>query len=118
VFADPQSVTYATVAKTLPRIGSGENESFYKLNDAGVVYQLTLGHSFAKRNRTTARLRRDSFSDDPLIDTNNILASMTASLTIDFPNAGLTSTDAQSLANALVAWCSPANILKLVNGET
>jgi hypothetical protein len=118
VFADPQSVTYATVAKSLPAIGRSDLQSDYKLNDGGTVYLLSLSHQWKNRNRVVARLRRDSFASDPLVPANNILASMTATLTIDFPSVGITPTDAQSLAKALVSWASDANILKLVNGET
>lgn len=118
MFTDPQTVTYAAAAKALPAIGRGDNESTYRLNDAGVVYDLSLSHQFAKRNRVVARLRRDSFADDPLVDSSNILASMTATFTIDFPTSGVTVTDAQNLGNALVAWLTSANVLKLANGET
>lgn len=118
MFADPQSVTYATVAKSLPAIGRTDLQSEYKLNDAGVVYDLTLSHQFKARNRVVARLRRDSFVADPVTPTQNLLASATVSFTIDFPNVGLAPADAQSLAKALVGWLTDANILKLVNGET
>lgn len=118
MFADPQAVTYATVAKSLPAIGRTDSQSEYKLNDSGVVYDLILSHQFKARNRVVARLRRDSFASDPLVPTQNILASMTATLTIDFPTTGLTAADAQSLAKALVGWATDANVLKLVNGET
>jgi hypothetical protein len=118
VFADPQTVTYATVAKSLAAVGRSDTQSEYKLNDSGVVYDLILSHQFAKRNRVVFRLRRDSFASDPLIPTQNILASMTGTFTLDFPNAGLTATDVQNLGNALVALLTSANILKAVNGET
>lgn len=118
MFADPQSITYATVAKSLPAVGRGDSQSEYKLNDSGVVYNLTLSHQFKTRNRVVARLRRDSTVSDPLIPTQNIPAGMTATLTIDFPTTGLLPADAQSLAKALVGWASDSNVLKLINGET
>lgn len=118
MFADPQSVTYATVAKSLPTIGRSETESEYKLNDSGVVYDLILSHQFKTRNRVVARLRRDSYASDPLVPAQNVLASMTGTFTLDFPNVGLTAVDVQNLGKALVAFLSDANILKLVNGET
>lgn len=119
MFADPQVVTYATVAKSLPRIGSGTegDEGEYRLNDAGVIYKLTLGHQFKTRNRTVARLTRDSFATDPLAPANSIVASMSATFTLDFPTVGLTAVDAQNLGNALVGFLSSANLLKLANGE-
>lgn len=118
MFADPLTITYAAASKTLPAISRGEAQSEYRLNDAGVVYHLTLSHQFAKRNRVTVRLRRDSYADDPLADASNVLASMTGSFTLDFPTVGLTLTDAQNLGNALTAFLTSANILKLAGGET
>jgi len=118
VFADPQSVTYATVAKSLPCVGRTDSQSEYKLNDSGVVYDFILSHQFKARNRVVARLRRDAACADPLIPAQNVLASMTATLTVDFPLTGLTPADAQLIAKALRDWATDANLLKLVNGET
>lgn len=118
MFADPQSVTYSTVAKSLAAISRGEGQSEYRLNDSGTVYTLLLSHQFKTRNRVVARLRRDSTVVDPLIPSQNIPAGMTATLTIDFPVSGLVPADAQALAKALVGWASDTNVLKLVNGET
>lgn len=118
MFSDPQSITYATVAKTLPAISRGPDASIYRLNDSGVEYQLTLSHQFAKRSRCVARLTRTSAVTDPLVPANNIVGSMSATFTIDFGNQGLTLTDAQNMGNALVAFLTSGNILKLVAGET
>lgn len=118
MFADPQSVTYSSVAKSLPKIGSGPDASEYKLNDSGVVYDLVLSHQFKARNRVVARLRRDAYAADALRPEQNVLASMTASFTLDFPSVGYTVADAQALGNALVAWLTSTNLLKLANGET
>lgn len=118
MFTDPQSVTYNTVAKSLPAISRSEEASTYALNDSGVQYTLKLSHQFKGRNRVVARLQRDAYASDPLVPTQNILAGATATFTIDFPRIGMTPADAQSLAKALVGWLSDANVLKLVNGET
>lgn len=118
MFADPQSVTYAAVAKSLPAIGRSADSSEYKLNDSGVVYDLVISHQFKARNRAVVRLRRDAFATDPIKPTQNILASMTASFTLDFPATGYTAADAQALGNALVAWLTSGNILKIATGET
>ncbi|DAD51748.1 TPA_asm: coat protein [ssRNA phage Gerhypos.4_37] len=118
MFADPQSVTYATVAKSLPAIGRTDSQSEYRLDDSGTVYDLTISHQFKTRNRVVARLRRDATVANPLNPTTNIVASATATFTMDFPSSGLTTTDAQNLGNALVAWLTSGNILKMANGET
>ena len=118
MFADPQSVTYNAVAKSLPAIGRSDSQSEYKLNDAGVVYDLIISHQFKARNRAVVRLRRDAFVADALVPAQNVLASMSATFTLDFPTTGYTAADAQNLGNALVAWLTSGNILKVVNGET
>jgi hypothetical protein len=101
VFPDPQNLTYATVAKVLPTIGRGAELSEYRLNDAGTVYNLSLSHQFKARNRAVARLRRDAFAADPLVPSQNLLASATATFTIDFPTTGLFG--APALANSLTS---------------
>lgn len=118
MFADPQSVTYSAAAKSLAAISRGDTSSEYRLDDSGVVYDLILSHQFKNRKRVVARLRRDAYTSDPLVPSQNILASGTVTLTIDYPNVGMTASDAQALAKALVGWLSDANILKLANGET
>jgi hypothetical protein len=118
VFADPQSITYATVGKSLPAIGRNDTQSVYKLNDSGTVYELTLSHQFKARNRVVARLQRTAASADPLVPAQNILASATATFTMDFPNVGLVPADVQALGKALVGFLSDGTLLKLVNGET
>lgn len=118
MFADPQSITYATVAKSLPAISRGDGQSEYRLNDSGTVYHLTLSHQFKARNRVVIRLRRDAYASDPVVPTSNVLASATCSFTCDFPNVGYTATDVSNLAQALVDWLSDANLLKMINGET
>lgn len=118
MFADPQTVTYNAVAKNLPAISRGDSNSVYQLNDAGVIYNLTIAHDFKKRNRVVVRLRRDVYAADPVVPAQNILASATATITLDFPQVGYVATDIQNIGNALVAWATSANLLKVINGET
>jgi len=116
---DPQSVTYATVAKSLPAISRGDSSSSYQLSDSGVTYNLTVSHQFAKRNRAVVRLRRDSLVSDVLVPANSVAASMSATFTLDFPTTGLTLTDADNLAQALIAWLGVSGrILRVAGGET
>lgn len=118
MLADPQSVTYAAVAKSLAATSRSEAASVYRLNDSGTIYEMTVSHQFKSRNRVVVRLRRDAYSADPVVPTQNVLASATASFTMDFPNVGLTAVDVQNLAKALVGWLTDATILKAINGET
>jgi len=119
MLADPQSVTYATVAKSLPAVGRNDTQSEYRLdNGDGTVYDLIVSHQFKARNRVVARLRRDTIVTNPLNTATSVAASATATFTLDFPAGILTSTDAQALGKALVGWLTDANILKMANGET
>lgn len=118
MLSDPLGITYASVAKNLPKIGTTENESVYRLNDSGVVYTARVSHQFGKRNRAVVRLQRDSTVTDPLIPANSIPVSMTATITLDYPVSGLTTADIQNLGNALVGWSTSSNLLKIANGET
>lgn len=118
MFSDPLTVTYATVAKVLPAIGRSDEQSQYKLNDTTQTFGLSLSHQFKARNRVVARLRRDASSSDPLVPAQNILASATATFTLDFPNVGFGQVDVQSLGKALRDFLTDANLLKLINGET
>lgn len=118
MFSDPQSVTYATVAKSLPAISRGDSQSVYQLNDAGVIYTLTLSHQFKARNRVVARLQRDASVTDPIVPAQNIRASMTATMTIDFPTVGYTLSDAQAIGKCLVGFLTDSTLLKLAGGET
>jgi len=119
VFADPQALTYNSVAKSLPAIGRNETQSEYKLSeDTGVVYDFVISHQFKARNRCVARLRRDAIVADPLNTGRSILASSSATFTVDRPASGFTLTDVQNLGKALRDWLTDANILKMLNGET
>lgn len=118
MLTDPQVVTYAAAAKSLPAISRGEASSEYKLNDGGVVYDLIVSHQFKARNRVNVKLRRDSYAPDPVIPTSNVLASMSVSFTMDFPTVGIAGTDVSNLAQAMVDYLTDPIVLKLINGET
>lgn len=134
MFTEPLSLTYAGASKSLPRTGTSQNESVYRLVEAGgTSLELRLSHQFAdvsrsqgkaakgagqqQRNRAVARLTRQALVSDPLVTGQSVPSSWTATLTIDFPVL-VTATDAQALANALTGFLSSGNILKLASGET
>lgn len=118
MLADPQGVTYAGAAVSLPRTGTDANASTYKTQVAGVDYSLIVRHDSKKRNRANVSLRRESAVTDPLVPANSIRASMSASFTLDFPTSGLTTADAQALGKALVGFLTDAILLKVAGGET
>jgi hypothetical protein len=118
MLSDPQSITYATVAKSLPKVGGDSPTSAtYKMNDGTRTFQLVTSNAFKRRNRAVARLTVDSFVTDPLIPANSIAAGATATFTVDFPTSGLLPADVQNIVNCLTGWLTSAVALRLINGE-
>jgi hypothetical protein len=120
MLTDPQAIAYATVSKNLPAVSRGPSNSEYRLADTGgVIYDLITSHQFKKRNRVVVRLSRTSYSTDPLVPAQNIVAGMTATFTLDFPTVGLLPADAVDIGKALVDYLGTSGLLlKLANGET
>jgi hypothetical protein len=118
MFADPQSVTIGGAATSLPRVSSGNGTGAFQTPDGSV--QLSVSHSYGKRNRRTARLTQKFLSADPLTPSNNIPVSGAFYVVADFPLQGITPDQQKDAAAALAAWLtasSNANLIKLLGGE-
>lgn len=117
-FSDPQSVTIATVATSLPRVSSGVNSGIFSTPD-GLV-KLTISHVYGKRTRSSIRLDFAKVAPDPLISAQNIKYSMSAYLVVDTPVTGYTVADAVSNVKALADYLSAstnARVTQLMGGE-
>lgn len=64
MFTDPQSVTVAGSAKSLPRTSTGSNQSEYTTADG--LYKLKVSSSYGKRNRRVVRLEANKVALTPL----------------------------------------------------
>lgn len=116
MFADPQSVTVNTVAKTLPRISTGDLNSMYK--QAEGEFQLRISHQqTSKRIRRMVRLDQTIVAADPLTAVN---AMQTAGvyIVVDEPVTGFTDAQLGYLVDALKAWLSAANVAKVLASES
>ncbi len=119
-FADPQSVTIGTVpgAVSLPRVnGVGELGKFLNY-DAKTV--LTVGTTYGKRTRHSARLTYSKVVTDPLISSTNVLVLGGITVTIDVPPSGFSAVEQKELAKALITHLtasSDAALIKLIAGE-
>jgi hypothetical protein len=116
--ADPQSVTFASGAVSLPRTSSGVNSSSYTSADGAV--KLLASHQYGKRVRRTARISSDKITTDPLVTGANIRVSASAYVVLDVPTAGFTADEQKGLLLAISTWLSAstgANATKLVGGE-
>lgn len=116
MYADPQSVTINAVPVSLPRVSVGTSEATYRSADETV--QMRISHQSSKgRKRRMVRLDQTVIAADPLTAEN---ASQKAGiyLVVDEPSFGFDDEDLDYLADALIAWLTPANIAKLLGGES
>lgn len=119
-FTDPQSVTIAGTASSLPRISSTGSSSRYANADESIV--LTISHSgTAKRKRRLVRLDVTKITSDPYVPAQNTRVSNSVYLVIDQPLAGFTPADEVAQVAALASWLTAstnANATKVAGGES
>lgn len=115
-YSDPQSVTISGTATSLARTGMTLDAGTFTSADRAST--MIVRHSTGKRSRHNIVLRQDKTVTDPLIPSQNRPVSFQVSLTVDTPTSGVSSTDAASLAKAICAWATDANLAKLIGGES
>jgi hypothetical protein len=115
-FADPQSVTVAGSAKSLPRVGApASSDGAFKSADG--KFTLTIKHSEGPRNRHVVQLRYDDLTANPLVPSQNSAVSTWTHIVVDAPRNGLTADQVTDISDAIIAWATPANLNKLVGFE-
>jgi len=117
--ADPQSVTISTVAKTLPRVSSGNNQGVFAKDDLEV--QMAVAHQYGKRLRRTVAFTHRKTAPDPLFPANNAPYSMTFRLVFDVPPTGYTVAEQKAVVDGCLASLqasSGLNITKILGGES
>lgn len=118
-FADPQSVTVATVAQSLPRTSTNGTSSTYTKDDGS--YQLVVSHSYGKRTRRTVRLNTKKVAADPFLTGVNQQFTDSVYLVVDHPSVGFSVTELKDQIIALADWLKAstnANTIKLLGGES
>lgn len=118
MFSDPQSITVATVAKTLPRVSSGDFKGQFRGADG--AYELLISHDSGKKDRSMARINSRKIGANPLDPSKNVPYTAGAYVVLEAPaqTAGFSSTELEDLLKALVAYLTPANISKFVGKES
>lgn len=114
------SITWNTVAKTLPRISTSENKGAYAINGLtegnlkGIV-----SHLYGRRIRRTVRFDLSAIAADPLLSGVNTPVSMSAYLVVDVPKGDVFSVATQKIAViALADWLKAStNTDRLLVGE-
>lgn len=121
-YADPQSITFNTVAKSLPRVSSVENGSSYLFNDGTDVFKMDISHSYAKsRIRHLVKLGHQRAAADVYQPAVNTLSQMSAHLVVDVPVVGFTPIQQYYVFAALIdnlRASTETNILKVIGGES
>lgn len=114
-FSDPQVVTINTVDKTLNRIKSDGLQSVYVKADESV--KLTISHQEAKgRTRHMARLDNRVVATDPLSSVQEY-KNLGVYVVIDEPEYGFDDDGVNKVVQALTAWLSEANVLKILSSQ-
>jgi len=118
-FTDPQSITIAGTAISLPRTSVGDNESTYSSSDG--LTQLSASHTYGKRTRRVLRIDTAKIAPDVFEPSENVKLSMSLYMVFDLPPVGYTNTDVMAVYNGfktVYTATSDAMITKLVGGES
>jgi len=116
LFSDPQSITVATVAKSMPRVSSEGTKSQYQKND--LEYTLSISHTPVKdRLRSMARVDQRAIVPDPLTAVNDY-ETLSVYLVIDRPLAGFSSTQVNDLITGFKTWLDSTTVGKLYGKES
>lgn len=114
-FTDPQTITINTVAQTLNRVKSDGYQSIYSKDDESV--KLTISHQESKgRTRRMARVDNRVVAADPLTSVNE-WKNLGVYLVIDEPEYGFDDQDIDYVVQALLAWLTSANVLKICSSQ-
>lgn len=115
---DPQSVTIAGTAISLPRTSSAINAGTFSSND-GLVKEM-VSHQYGKRNRHIFRIDHNKVAPDPLISAQNIRYSMSCYIVFDVPTTGYTVAQQKEVYDGFAAQLeatSGALVTKILGGE-
>lgn len=119
-FADPQSVTINSVAKSLPRVFQPLAGGPSTYMNADETFKLEISHQVVKgkRERHLVKLTQKAITANPFVPAENIENIATAYFVLDNPKQGFVDTDLQFLCSGLFAWlATTANRDKFIGGE-
>jgi len=121
---DPQVITVAAVAKSMPRINSSSSngQTVTKYNMSDLTYFLTVSHRNVKRSGKARVISQVVFMKravvaDPLTAVND-WDSVQWSVQLDRPEAGFTSTEIGDMLGGLKTWYDSTMVGKIIGGES
>jgi len=117
LFTDPQTLTIATVANSLPKILQEGTTSRYQKSDG--LLSLAIRHTPAKDQRMRSLVRVDfsAVVTNPL-DSTNDMDSFSFQIVLDRPLQGFTNTQMSDVWAALKAWLDSTALAKLIGQES
>lgn len=117
MFADPQSVTVATVAKSMPKTSTSGTSSVYEMSDG--EYTLSISHQITgkKRVRSLVRFDHKKVVTNP-VDSSTDYDTSSLQIIIDRPEFGFTSTNVADDWAGLKAWLDATVVGKLYGRES
>jgi len=115
-FTDPQVITVATVAQSMPRILSSGLSSTYQKNDKNYTFKISHQES-GVRVRSLVRVDFRAVVADELSGDNHY-QNLSVQLVIDRPITGFTATQVYDLIAGLKTWLDSTNVGKLYGEES
>lgn len=120
MLTDPQSITVNAVAKSMPRLISGNLASTYVKDDS--TFSLKISHNQFNRDKKRRIKSLVQFSQravvaDPLTSVNDF-EDVTISFQIDRPEAGFTATQIGQMVAGLQTWLDATMVGKLYGRES
>lgn len=118
MFSDPQTVTIASEAVSLPRVSSSTNAGEFRSNDGNVVESVS--HTYGNRTRRMFRIDHNKIVPDPIISSQNNRVSMSFYIVADVPKSGYTVTEQKAVIDGFIAQLqagSGALVVKFLGGE-
>jgi len=117
MFSDPQSLTVATVAQSMPRIETSGQKSTYQKADQTFTFQISHQATSGNRVRSMVRVDQRAVVPDPLTSVNDY-ENLGVYLVIDRPLAGFSSTQVNDVVQALKTWLDSTAVGKLYGRES
>lgn len=112
---DPQTITINAVPHTCNRIKSEGLRSTYQTSDADVTFVASHQES-RKRTRRMMRLDQRKVAPDPLTSENEY-KSAGVYIVVDQPEYGFTDSELDDMVQALKAWATTENVLKVLGNQ-
>jgi len=110
----PQTITVNSVDQTLNEIESEGMSTTYATDDGD--YSFKVSHQVGKRKRHLIRLDFSDIAEDPLTAENMSVAGAVY-VVVDEPLIGFTDSEIDYRVQGLIAWCTAANMAKVLAGR-